>query len=165
MIDTEVIQSNKKYEAKSACCFHGFCMFLICFVLFCGFLFPLKSATSAPLRRSVGCALGAPGTGPGRGFFLRLLKGGDGFNSCNFVQWMYRSRSRPVRLDHVYIYIYIINNWFRADVKKEHLMMEELEGHWDAVGFFIRMMIHMVWLPSQNCQCLWLSFVGWDSNQ
>ena len=28
--------------------------------------------TSAPLRRSVGCALGALGTGPGRGFFLRL---------------------------------------------------------------------------------------------
>lgn len=165
MIDTEVIQSNKKYEAKSACCFHGFCMFLICFVLFCGFLFPLKSATSAPLRRSVGCALGALGTGPGRGFFLRLLKGGDGFNSCNFVQWMYRSRSRPVRLDHVYIYIHhqqLIQSWCEERTSDDGRARGALGC---SRFYFIRMMIHMLWLPSQNCQCLWLCFVGWDSNQ
>lgn len=68
---------------------------------------------------------------------------------------------------HIYIYIYVhhqqlIQSW----CEERTSMMEELEGALGCTRFyFFRMMIHMLWLPSQNCQCLWLSFVGWDSNQ
>ena len=145
--------SNKKYEAKSVCCFPGFCMF-------CRFLFPSNlwpQHTPPTTLRLDGTPKHLPGwqrtwrarhrTRP------RLLPGCDSKSaSVEMVGWLQFVQLcamnlwyRVVQYDDttyiIYILYYnacIINNW---------------------LGFFIRMMIiHMVWIPSQKCQCLWTQF-------
>ena len=155
--------SNKQYEAKSAC-FHGFCMFLICFVDFC---FPSNQWPQhhSDARLAARSARSAPD--PAAASSCVCWKGGMASiratlcSECigvGVVQYDYT----------MYIYTYImyhqqlIQSWCEERTSNDGRARGALGC---SRFYFIRMMIHMLWLPSQNCQCLWLCFVGWDSNQ
>ena len=157
MIYTEVILNSMRPNLLVVS------MAFACFDMFCGFLFPSNQWPQhhSDARSAARSARSAPD--PAAASSCVCWEGGMASLRATLCNECFGTESSQYELYHVYIYIYLyihhqqlIQSWCEERTSNDGRARGALKC---SRFYFIRMMIHIIWLPSKNCQCLWLTFL------